>query len=116
MAYWRRKPESRVLLHSDQGSHYTSRACQKLLVNLNIELSISRKGNCWDNAVAESFFGSFKQERVQCSHYQTRYEAQQDILDYISMFYNSHQLHPTLGYMSPNEYENQLMVKLKNVV
>ena len=76
--------------------------------------SMSRKGNCWDNAVAESFFGRLKQEQVQWCHYQTRYEAQQDILNYITMFYNSQRLHSTLDYMSPNEYE-EVMTKLENV-
>jgi putative transposase len=69
---------------------------------------MSRKGDCWDNAVVESFFGSLKQERVQWRNYQSRYEAQQDILDYISMFYNSRRLHSYLNYMSPNDYERQL--------
>ncbi len=75
---------------------------------------MSRKGNCWDNAVAESFFGRLKQEQVQWCHYQTRYEAQQDILNYITMFYNSQRLHSTLDYMSPNEYE-EVMTRLENV-
>ncbi len=70
---------------------------------------MSRKGDCWDNAVVESFFGSLKQERVQWRNYQTRYEAQQDILEYISMFYNRSRLHSYLGYMSPNDFEQQLM-------
>ena len=69
---------------------------------------MSRKGDCWDNSVVESFFGSLKQERVQWRSYQTRYEAQQDILNYISMFYNSHRLHSYLGYTSPNDDEKQL--------
>ena len=66
---------------------------------------MSRKGNCWDNAVAESFFGSLKQGRVQWRHYQTRHEAQQDILNYISMFYNGYRLHSYLGYVNPNQFE-----------
>ena len=70
---------------------------------------MSRKGDCWDNAVVESFFGSLKQERVQWRNYQTRHEAQQDILEYISMFYNSNRLHSYLGYMSPNDFEKQLI-------
>ena len=74
---------------------------------------MSRKGNCWDNAVVESFFGSLKQERVQWKSYQTRYEAQQDILNYITMFYNSSRLHSTLNYMSPNDYEARLNVLKK---
>jgi len=68
-----------------------------------------RKGDCWDNAVVEIFFGTLKQERVHWQSYQTRYEAQQDILQYISMFYNSKRLHSYLGYMSPNDYEMQLL-------
>ena len=70
---------------------------------------MSRKGDCWDNAVVESLFGSLKQERVHWRNYQTRYEAQQDILNYISVFYNNYRLHSTLGYMSPDNYEKQLM-------
>jgi len=66
---------------------------------------MSRKGDCWDNAVVESFFGgSLKQERVQWKNYQTRYEAQQDVLEYITMWYNSKRLHSYLGYVSPNDY------------
>ncbi len=76
--------------------------------------SMSRKGNCWDNAVAESFFGSLKQERVQWKDYQTRYEAQQDILNYISMLYNSLRLHSYLGYMNPNQFEEE-WVKMQKV-
>ena len=73
-----------------------------------------RKGDCWDNAVVESFFGRLKQERVQWKHYQTRQEAQQDILDYITMFYNSTRLHSYLGYKSPNQFENEMMEDVKN--
>ena len=69
---------------------------------------MSRKGNCWDNSVAESFFGSLKQELVQWQNYQTRNEAQQDILDYIVMFYNNTRLHSYLDYVSPNEFEKQM--------
>jgi putative transposase len=74
-----------------------------------IKGSMSRKGDCWDNAVVESFFGSLKQERVHWRNYQTRYEAQQDILNYISLFYNPYRLHSTLGYVSPDNYEKQLI-------
>lgn len=75
---------------------------------------MSRKGNCWDNAVAESFFGSLKQERVQWRHYQTRHEAQQDVMNYITMFYNSYRLHSYLGYKSPSQYEAE-PIELKKV-
>ena len=73
---------------------------------------MSRKGDCWDNSVVESFFGSLKQERVHWEHYQTRHEAQQDILDYIVMFYNSTRLHSTLDYSSPNDFEQQTDLKI----
>ena len=73
---------------------------------------MSRKGDCWDNAVAESFFGSLKQERVHWRYYQTRFDAQQDVMNYITMFYNSYRLHSYLGYISPNQYEAE-MVELK---
>ena len=66
---------------------------------------MSRKGDCWDNAVVESFFGTLKQERVQWRHYQSRHAAQQDILQYITMFYNSQRMHSYLDYKSPNQYE-----------
>jgi transposase InsO family protein len=86
-----------------------------LLKTYEIQGSMSRKGDCWDNSVVESFFGSLKQERVQWRSYQTRYEAQQDILNYITMFFNSHRLHSYLGYISPNDYEKQLVIMRKVV-
>jgi putative transposase len=108
MAIWRRQPSAGLIHHSDRGSQYASKAFRRLLKGHGIAGSMSRKGDCWDNAVVESFFGSLKQERVQWRNYQSRYEAQQDILDYISMFYNSRRLHSYLNYMSPNDYERQL--------
>ena len=108
MAIWQRRPKPGLVHHSDRGSQYASKAFRGLLNAHDIKGSMSRKGDCWDNSVVESFFGSLKQERVQWRSYQTRYEAQQDILNYISMFYNSHRLHSYLGYTSPNDYEKQL--------
>ena len=108
MAIWQRRPKAGLIHHSDRGSQYASKAFRNLLKANEFKGSMSRKGDCWDNAVAESFFGSLKQERVQWRNYQTRYEAQQDILNYISMFYNSYRLHSTLEYVSPNDYEKQL--------
>ena len=105
MAIWQRKPKRGLIVHSDRGSQYASHDYRKLLQMYGCIGSMSRKGNCWDNAVAESFFGSLKQERVQWRHYQTRYEAQQDILNYISMFYNSYRLHSFLGYANPSQFE-----------
>ncbi len=113
MAIWRRRPKAGLIHHSDRGSQYASKAFKRLLKAHGIKGSMSRKGDCWDNAVVESFFGSLKQERVQWRNYQTRYEAQQDILHYISVFYNSYRLHSTLGYMSPNDFEDQLIEKMK---
>lgn len=107
MALWQRKPKRGLIVHSDRGSQYASHEYRKLLNFHGCVGSMSRKGNCWDNAVAESFFGSLKQEEVQWQNYQTRYEAQQDILNYIAMFYNSYRLHSYLGYMSPNQFESE---------
>ena len=108
MALWQRRPKPGLIHHSDRGSQYASDAFRKLLNDNEIIGSMSRKGNCWDNAVAESFFGSLKQERVQWYDYRTRDDARQDIVQYISMFYNSFRLHSTLNNVCPNDYERQL--------
>ena len=105
MALWLRRPAKGLIHHSDRGSQYASKKFRRLLKAYRIQGSMSRKGNCWDNSVAESFFDSLKRERVQWVRYQSRYEAQQDILSYITMFCNSERSHSYLGYMSPNDYE-----------
>lgn len=115
MAIWQRQPGAGVIHHSDRGSQYASKELRRLMKTNGIRGSMSRKGDCWDNAVVESFFGTLKQERVQWQNYQTRYEAQQDILNYISMFYNSYRLHSYLGYKSPNQYEADQIANLKLV-
>lgn len=107
MAIWNRQPGAGLICHSDRGSQYASKKYRQLLTSNKFIGSMSRKGNCWDNSVAESFFGSLKQERVQWENYQTRHEAQQDILDYIVIFYNETRLHSYLDYVSPNEFERQ---------
>jgi putative transposase len=112
MALWQRKPKAGLLHHSDRGSQYASRQFRQLLKTHRVTGSMSRKGDCWDNAVVESFFGTLKQERVQWRHYQTRHAAQQDILQYITMFYNSQRLHSYLDYRSPSQYEAE-MAKLE---
>ena len=115
MALWQRRPNAGLVTHSDRGVQYASKAYRALLKAHGCTGSMSRKGNCWDNAVSESFFGRLKQERVQWRNYQTRLEAQQDILNYITMFYNSHRLHSFLGYKSPNQFETDQMIELKKV-
>jgi len=114
LAVWRRRPKAGLIVHSDRGSQYASKAYRRLLKTHGLIGSMSRKGNCWDNAVAESFFASLKKERVHWRNYQTRYDAQQDVLNYITMFYNRNRLHSYLGYLSPNDYESA-MVELKKV-
>jgi len=111
MAIWRRHPLSGLIFHSDRGSQYCSHDFQKLLKKNRMKSSMSRKGNCWDNSVAESFFGSLKTERVYDSQYTTREEARGDVIDYIEMFYNSHRRHSYLGYLSPAEFEKQMEMK-----
>ncbi len=107
MAMGRRSSPKNVLHHSDRGSQYTSSAYQIALQKVSATVSMSRKGNCWDNAVMERFFGSLKSERTDHQKYITRVQAKADIIDYIEMFYNSHRLHSTLGYLSPLAYENK---------
>ena len=109
MAIWQRRPPTGLIHHSDRGAQYASNAFTQQLKNQGFQGSMSRKGNCWDNAVVESFFGSLKQECVHWRHYPTRYQAQQDILHYITMFYNSQRLHSYLNYRSPNDFEQQLL-------
>lgn len=107
MAYWRRRPDAGLIFHSDRGSQYASHEFKKRLLSCNAIQSMSGTGNCFDNAVAESFFASLKLECVYFANYQTRKEAKLDIVDYIEMFYNSHRLHSYLGYMSPRQFEEQ---------
>jgi putative transposase len=105
MAIWQRQPDKGLVVHSDQGVQYASHQYRQLLATNSFVGSMSKKGCCWDNAVAESFFGSLKQERVHWRNYETRYEAQQDVMNYITMWYNSNRLHSYLGYQCPNDFE-----------
>ncbi|HGH4669794.1 TPA: IS3 family transposase [Enterobacter cloacae] len=115
MAVWRRNPQKQVLVHSDQGSQYTSHEWQSFLKSHGLEGSMSRRGNCHDNAVAESFFQLLKHERIKKKIYGTREEARSDIFDYIEMFYNSKRRHGSSNQMSPTEYENQYYQRLGSV-
>ncbi|ELC5607164.1 IS3 family transposase [Salmonella enterica subsp. enterica serovar Mbandaka] len=115
MAVWRRNPQKQVLVHSDQGSQYTSHEWQSFLKSHGLEGSMSRRGNCHDNAVAESFFQLLKRERIKKKIYGTREEARSDIFDYIEMFYNSKRRHGSSEQMSPTEYEKQYYQRLGSV-
>ena len=107
MALWRRNSQKAELVHSDQGSQYTSHEWQSFLKSHGLEGSMSRRGNCHDNAVAESFFQLLKRERIKKKIYGTREEARSDIFDYIEMFYNSKRRHGSSDKMPPTEYENR---------
>jgi putative transposase len=108
MAIWRRKPSKSVIVHSDQGSQYGSDDWQRFCRSHSLEPSMSRRGNCWDNAVAESFFSSLKKERVRKRVYKTRDLARADIFDYIEVFYNRTRRHTHLGGISPEAFERAL--------
>lgn len=108
MAVWKRKPGKGLIWHTDRGSQYASDSHRALLQEHGITQSMSRKGNCWDNAVSESFFHTLKTELVNHQSYQTRDEAKQDIFDYIEVYYNRERLHSTNNYLSPVDYEMQL--------
>ena len=107
MALWRRRPGQALLHHSDQGSQYTSALFQRLLELHGIECSLSRRGECWDNAAMESFFSSLKSERLNRRTYRSRDDVRADVFSYIEQFYNPRRRHSTLGYVSPMEYEKQ---------
>lgn len=106
MAYFRRRPDPGLLHHSDRGSQYACHDYQKQLKQYHMIPSMSRKGNCWDNAPTERFFRSLKSERLSDYRFTTRQAANMEVLDYIS-YYNSIRLHSTLGYKSPFAYEKE---------
>jgi putative transposase len=107
MALARRRPKAGFLHHSDRGSQYTSQAYQQLLEQSGIAVSMSRKGNCWDNAVSESFFGSLKEECVGSTIYSSHEEARLALFTYLEIYYNRIRRHSTLGYVSPLIYEQR---------
>jgi putative transposase len=100
-----RKPSPDMLHHSDRGCQYASAAYREKLARLGIQVSMSRRGDCYDNAVAESFFGTLKQELVRDARWTTLAEARAAIHDYIEVFYNRRRLHSSIGYLTPAEYE-----------
>jgi putative transposase len=115
MAVWRRNPKSKVIIHSDQGSQYTSHDWDAFLKTHGLEGSMSRRGNCHDNAVAESFFQLLKRERIKRKIYATRDDARGDVFDYIELFYNSRRRHGFNNLLSPVEYEKQYQERLVSI-
>ncbi len=128
MAVWRRKPKTKVYVHSDQGSQFTSYDWQEFLEQHNLAPSMSRRANCWDNAVVESFFNLLKRERIRRRKYKTREEARRDVfalrrlqaiayrpVDYIEFFYNPQRKHVRNGMLSPIDFEQQQKLKLQGV-
>jgi putative transposase len=110
MAIWRRGKPDALLHHSDQGSQYASEQFQRLMADNGVSCSMSRSGNVWDNAAMESFFSSLKTERTARKTYRTRDQAKADVFDYIERFYNPRRRHSTLGYLSPMEFEKQVLL------
>ena len=104
MAWFRRKSAAGVLHHSDRGSQYASHAFQGKLAEYGMTCSMSRKGNCWDNASTESWFNRFKNERVYGWRFATREQMTATAFEYIEVFYNRTRLHSTLGYKSPTRF------------
>jgi transposase InsO family protein len=111
MAWFHRRPPAGLTHHSDRGSQYASHAFQSLLSKYGMTCSMSRKGNCWDNAPTESWFNSFKNERVFGNRFQTRDEARNMAFEYIEVFYNRTRQHSTLGYLSPKKFLHHWLIQ-----
>ena len=105
MAFEHRAPEHGVIFHSDRGCQYTSRDFAELARANGVVLSVGRKGECWDNAVAESFFATIKRELIDTCSWPTRTGLRRGVFEYIEGWYNTRRLHSTLGYLSPAQYE-----------
>mgnify|MGYP006082725773 CR=1 FL=1 len=115
MALWRRRPKDEVIVHSNQGSQYTSTEWRSYLGANNLMATMSRRGNCHDNAVAESFFGLLKRERIKRRIYRDRADAKRDVFDYIELFYNPKRRHGNNRNLSPMAYETSYFKKLGSV-
>ena len=115
MAIWKRKPGPGLIIHSDQGSQYTGHEWQRFISDHSLVCSMSRRGNCHDNAVAESFFQLLKRERIKRKIYATRDEARADVFDYIELFYNTRRRHGSNDGLPPVKYEQQQTKRLKSV-
>lgn len=110
MALFRRRMKAPEIVHSDRGSQYASASFRGELRQHGCKQSMSRKANCWDNAVAESFFSALKTELVHHEKFKTREEAQLKLFDYIEVFYNRQRLHSSLNYMSPDNFERAMKI------
>jgi putative transposase len=108
MAYWRRRPKPGLLMHSDRGSQYASDSYRKLIKQFRMTQSMSRKGNCWDNAPMESFFKTLKVEHTYRLRYTSREQARLDIVNWTEGFYNEMRMHSALDYRSPADFERGL--------
>jgi putative transposase len=108
MALAGRQAGAGLVVHSDQGVQYASDAYQKVLSANQLVCSMSRRGNCYDNAVSESFFGTFKTEWAYHEQYQTRDQARASVFEYIEVFYNRQRRHSSLGYLSPEAFEAKM--------
>ena len=113
MAFWRavqdRQPGKELIFHSDRGSQYCSKKFRNVLRSLGFRQSMSRKGNCWDNACAESFFKSLKSEWLYDEIFKSRQEANNELFEYIEVFYNRRRIHSAIGYETPANYELQVV-------
>lgn len=112
---WRRRPTEAVTIHSDQGSQFSSHDWQAFLRANNLIASMSRRGNCHDNAVVESFFQLLKRERIRRRVYLTRDEGRQDVFDYIEVFYNRKRKHGSNNMLAPVEFEQQYFMRQQAV-
>lgn len=114
MAWFRRRPDAGLIFHSDRGSQYCSHSFQQILHEYGMQSSMSRKGNCWDNAPTESLWGSLKVGRLYGMRFETRRQAMDEVIDWLT-FYNHRRLHSTLGYISPMQFEkNWFAAQLKD--
>ncbi len=111
MAIKRRSPKKGLIYHTDRGSQYASYEHKNILEKYEIIQSMSKKGDCWDNAVAESFFHSLKTEFVHHEVFLTRAQANEKIFEYIEIFYNRKRIHSSNNYMSPSEFEDKMLQK-----
>lgn len=109
-AYWRKKPMSGLMHHSDRGSQYCSAAYRALQAHYGMQTSMSRKGNCWDNAPMESFFGTLKTESLHHYRFKTRDEAKRVSFEYIEVFYNRIRRHAKISNQIPAEFANQFYI------